>query len=217
MDVMAPYNCADADATLQIYHIFMGFFRERKMLPAHWVMTHALFPLAEMEHNGFLVDRNWVDTSRKKIEDIVVQYEQQLKELCGGKEYLWSSPDVLSMVMYDEFKYPVPNLDPFAVGRSDEDDSSDSSRPTNDAALSIINTPFTQTIRKHRRATKLLSTFFNGYLVHTGLDNRLRADFNLVGTVTGRLSSSGDANLQLEALYSNVLKKNSVNLYIQGV
>ena len=196
MDVMAPYNCADADATLQIYHIFMGFFKQRKMLPAHWVMTHALFPLAEMEHNGFLVDRNWVDTSRKKIEDIVARYEQKLKELCGGKEYLWSSPDALSMVMYDEFKYPVPNLDPFAVGRSDEDDSSDSSRPTNDAALSIINTPFTQTIRKYRRATKLLSTFFNGYLVHTGLDNRLRADFNLVGTVTGRLSSSGDANLQ---------------------
>lgn len=194
MDVMAPYNCADADATLQIYKIFIKRITDRKMLVAHWIMTHALIPLGEMEHNGFLVDRKWVDESRAKIETILEGYKQELRDLGNGRDYDWNSPKEVGIFLYEIMKYPIPQLDPWASDLREEDDKSE--YPTGDAALSIINTPLTQALRKYRKASKLLSTYFNGYLMNTGLDGCLRADFNLVGTITGRLSSSGDANLQ---------------------
>ena len=198
MEVMAPYNCADADATLQIYHIFYKIMKERNMLVAHWIMSNALIPVGEMEHNGFLIDTEWVKESTKIIEGFVQQYIKEMRDILGMKpdepDYEWNSPCQLGGILYDILKYPVPEgimSMPF-----DQEDGGDPSRPTNDEALSIINTPFTQTVRKYRRASKLLATYFKGYLVNHGLDNRLRADFNLVGTITGRLSSSGDANLQ---------------------
>lgn len=198
MSVMAPYNCADADATLQIYKEFYQIFSKRNMFVAHWIMTHALIPLGEMEHNGMLVDRKWVDESRTKVEQIIERYKKDLIKFGDGNVYPWDSPKELGEVLYKILKYPVPQVESF---QNDKDDylsgkNENGNYPTGDAALSIINTPFTQTLRKYRKATKLLSTYFNGYLLNTCLDNRLRADFNLVGTVTGRLSSSGDANLQ---------------------
>ena len=200
MEVMAPYNCADADATLQIYHIFYNIMKERKMLVAHWIMSNALIPVGEMEHNGFLVDTEWVANSTKIIEGHVQNFVKEMRDAIGLKpedpDYDWQSPVQLSLLLYDILKYPVPSVEAASFAKDADEDSGSSDRPTNDEALSIINTPFTQAVRKYRRATKLLSTYFKGYLVNHGLDKRLRADFNLVGTITGRLSSSGDANLQ---------------------
>ena len=227
LDVMAPYNCADADATLQIFKIFLQKFTEEDMLIAHWIMTNALYPLAEMEHNGFLVNVNWVNESRKKIESILKKYEDELVQLCGGKSYDWESPKQIEYLLYQEFKYPKPNIMGFQIGGKDDGDED---ATTGDAALSIINTPFTQTLRKYRKASILIKTFFgrtedyleqkrrgkydpeakgfegkrtkemtkkfSGYFLNTAMDNHLRANFNLTGTSTGRLSSSGDANMQ---------------------
>ena len=172
--------------------------KERNMLVAHWIMSNALIPVGEMEHNGFLIDTKWVKESTEIIEGFVRQYIKEMRDILGMKpdepDYDWNSPVQLSGILYDMLKYPVP--EGIMSMSFDQEDAGDPSRPTNDEALSIINTPFTQTVRKYRRASKLLSTYFKGYLVNHGLDNRLRADFNLVGTITGRLSSSGDANLQ---------------------
>ena len=196
MEVMAPYNCADADATLQIYHIFYNIMKERNMLVAHWIMSNALIPVGEMEHNGFLIDTEWVANSTATIENHVKNFVKEMRDAIGMREdepdYDWQSPCQLGLLLYNVLKYPVPTVSIF----EGDDDAGTVSYPTNDEALSIINTPFTQAVRKYRRATKLLSTYFKGYLVNHGLDKRLRADFNLVGTITGRLSSSGDANLQ---------------------
>lgn len=197
MATIAPYNCADSDATLQIFHIFFNTLKERNMLVGHWVMTNALFPLAKMEHHGFLVNTEWVDDARKKLEELVVFFDKELTRLCGNKHFDWNSPVELAHVLYTVLGYKPPSLNAFQkFSASKDEDNADTEHPTNDDALSILNTEFTQTMRKYRKTEKLLSTYFNGYLKNIGLDKRLRADFVLVGTVTGRLSSSGDANLQ---------------------
>jgi DNA polymerase-1 len=198
MNVMAPYNCADADATLQIYKILGARLKHQRMLVAHWIMTNALIPLGEMTHNGFLVDMKWVNESKVKLSKVLKEYEDELCRL-AGKEYQWKSPADISMLLYQVFKYDVPSMDSWASDTKSEDTvvgANGESLPTGDDALSIINTPFTQCLRKWRKASKLLDSYFNGYLARLGLDGCLRADFDLHGTVTGRLSSSGDANLQ---------------------
>lgn len=47
-----------------------------------------------------------------------------------------------------------------------------------------------------RKATKLVTAFLPKYLANRTSEDRIHADFNIDGTRTGRLSSSGAANLQ---------------------
>lgn len=54
---------------------------------------------------------------------------------------------------------------------------------------------FAKAILEYRNLSKLLSTYVDGFLRRVGADGRIRADFLLHGTVTGRLASR-DPNLQ---------------------
>lgn len=196
LDVMAPYNCADADATRRLYFIFMKKIIDMGMQRAHMIMTHAIYPLGEMEHNGFLVDLDWVKAAQESLTKTLESYKEELKELAGG-EYDWNSPMALGHLLYDVKQYTPPDVDS-KLGIEPFGDVD--TRPTDDNALLELNTPLTQALRKYRAASKLVSTYFNGYLSSVALDHCLRAEYNLVGTVTGRLSSSkgavGDVNMQ---------------------
>ena len=231
MSVMAPYNCADADSTLQIFKIFYEkiskavtvvdsigqvFLRKptpyerqprppltvMRMLDAHQVMTKALFPLADMEHNGFLIDREWTDNSRRIIQGLQERFSNELADLrpgeLKGKRADWGSPDQISDILTREFGVDMKQIvkDPLVETLINSEKES-----VGDVVLAAIHNDFTHVLRKWRKASKLLSTYFDGYLVNNGLDGHLRADFNIVGTVTGRLSSSGDANLRIWRLF----------------
>lgn len=212
IDTMAPYNCADADATLQLYGIFMEAIRNNetedtsvstkdpplyKMLDAHVVMTKALRPLADMEHNGFMLDRDWIDSTRVYLNNLECQFSEELANLRPGDKQGtkadWGSSDQIRAIMEHEFGVQVADIikDPLIATLIEE--GSDS---MGDVVLAAIDNPFARVLRKWRKVSKLLSTYINGYFENACLDGKLRANFNLVGTATGRLSSSGDANLQ---------------------
>lgn len=203
METMAPYNCADSDATLQIYTQFIEKIKEKNMLPAHWIMTKAIFHLGEMEHMGLHVNSDWVNSTKEYMSVLLEKYKKELKSLCNGHEYDWNSPQEMAHVLYDLFNYDIPDTGKQNNKKGNDEDNA--SLPTGDVALSIINTPFTQALRKYRKCFKLLSTYFNGYLGCIGLDGNLRSRYNLTGTATGRLSSSGigDAKINMQNLPSS--------------
>lgn len=167
METMAPYNCADSDTTLRIYKQFIDQIKEQNMMPAHWILTNAWLTLGTMSHNGLFINREWVDNSRKRIEELISGYEAELTRLCNGKSFDWNSPQQIGHVLYDLLGYAIPNTE---SGVPLTNESDEKNRPTGDTELSIINTPFTQCLRKYRRASKLLSTYFNGYLINNDLD-----------------------------------------------
>lgn len=67
---------------------------------------------------------------------------------------------------------------------------------TDETTLEFIDTDITRLILKRRRASKMLSTYINGYFHEdrVDFDGRMRGRFHLTGTRTGRLSST-DPNL----------------------
>jgi len=191
METMAPYNAADSDATLRIYKLFLAQIQKENMLPAHWIMTKSVITLGEMEHNGMHVNGEWVKSTKEYMEKLLERYKSELKTLANGHEYDWNSPQEMEHVLYDLLGYAVPILEEGVVQDDDGELYDGGHRPTGDVALAMINTPFSQALRKYRKCSKLLSTYFNGYLSNTDLDGCLRARYNITGTATGRLSSGG--------------------------
>lgn len=180
LEVLAPYNVCDVDATWRLYKMFYATLRQLNMLNANIVITTAVRVISDMQINGVNIDTEFVNASIPQMEALVARYEEELEALAGEKVD-WNSPKELGKFMYETLGYK----DPYGRGE----------RPTGDDALDRIDTPFTRTMQKYRKAFKLLSVYFKGYFGKVHDDSRLRARYNLTGTQTGRLSSS-DPNFQ---------------------
>ena len=154
---------------------------EQKMLAANLLIANAVPVICDLQINGVQIDQEFVTETIPKMEALVAGYQKNLEVLAGGV-YDWNSPKELDKLLYDVMKYPRPAYS-FKDTATDEE------------ALSVLNTPLTQELIKHRKASKLLGTYFQGYFSKVGADGRLRAEYNLHGTRTGRLSSD-TPNLQ---------------------
>lgn len=172
----------DCDATLQIYKKFYKQLLGYNMINVSDMLADAIHVICDLQINGVLIDQEFVQETIPKLEGLIAQYDAELTELAGGK-YDWNSPKELGKLLYEilGYKNPYgPNFDAY---------------PTDDEALSRINTPFTNVMRKYRKAFKLCNTYFKGYFSKVEHDSRLRANYWLNSTETGRLSSD-EPNLQ---------------------
>ena len=177
MDTLSTYNCADVDATLQLYKIFYTSLNSMHMTQVSDMMADACYVICDLQINGVLIDQEFVKDTIPKMDALIEQYDKELTVLAGAR-YDWNSPKELGKVLYETLKLP----NPYGVNYE--------GYPTDDEALDRINSPFTAVMRKYRKAFKLCSTYFKGYFSKVEEDGRLRADYVLVGTATGRLSSS---------------------------
>ncbi|MDD2231177.1 MAG: DNA polymerase, partial [Candidatus Cloacimonetes bacterium] len=182
MLTLATYNCCDTDATLQIYKKFWAELVALKMTAASDLLAEATYVVCDLQINGVLLDREFIAETTPKLEALLVGYEEELVKLAGAK-YDWNSPKELGKLLYEVLGYANP-YGPGVPGY-----------PTDDEALDRINTPFTSMLRKHRKCSKLCNTYFKGYFSKVESDGRLRANYWLCSTATGRTSSE-DPNLQ---------------------
>jgi DNA polymerase-1 len=182
MLTLATYNICDCDATLQIYKKFAKQLAEYNMNGVTELMAEAIHVICDLQINGVLIDQEFVKDTIPKLESLLEGYDAQLTELAGGR-YDWNSPKELGKLLYELLEYKNPygaNSDTY---------------PTDDEALDRINTPFTAVMRKYRKTSKLCNTYFKGYFSKVEHDGRLRANYWLNSTETGRLSSD-EPNLQ---------------------
>lgn len=176
MLTLATYNCGDVDGCLQIFKLFLAELTKMRMMDAVSILAEASYVVVELECNGVLIDQEFVNETIPKLDTLLERYEVELTELAGAS-YDWNSPKVLGELLYTTLGYPNPygpNFD---------------SLPTDDEALDRIDTPFTKLFRKYRKASKLCGTYFKGYFSKTERDGRLRAEYHLCSTATGRTSS----------------------------
>ena len=182
MLTLGTYNICDCDATLQIYKKFFRELHRMHMTDASDLLAQAVHVICDLEINGVLIDQEFVKDTIPKLEGLLEQYDKELTELAGGK-YDWNSPKELGKLLYEVLGFPNPYGPNFGA------------YPTDDEALDRINTPFTKAMRKYRKAFKLCNTYFKGYFSKVQEDGRLRANYWLNSTETGRLSSD-EPNLQ---------------------
>lgn len=162
------------------------------LMPATWA-------LAEMELHGVRIDRPYLEQLREKsiaaIEDKLLTLHN-LAAKQGMKDFNPSSRPQLSTLIYKHWGLPKPHL----VGKRALEMPKDTT--AKDVLLQLSQQVADPEVKQGlldilelRQLKKVLSTYINGILDKLSYDGRIRSDFRLLGTSTGRLSSA-DPNLQ---------------------
>ena len=139
--------------------------------------------LAEMEVNGFLVDRQALLDFGQSLSQRIADLEEQVYEL-AGERFNINSPKQLSTVLFEKLMLPAPKKT--KTGYS-----------TNADVLEKLKNkhPIIGLILEYRELSKLKSTYADGLVRVISDDGRIHTSFQMTVTATGRLSST-EPNLQ---------------------
>ncbi len=141
------------------------------------------YVLAQMEHVGFYVDKNSIETYGKELEREVAALHDSIVEQVGY-EFNINSPKQLGEALFD--KLGLPHGKKTKSGWSTNADVLEEVRYLH---------PVVDEVLRYRTVAKLKSTYCDGLLKVIGPDGRIHSNFNQTETRTGRISST-EPNLQ---------------------
>ena len=196
-DIMKEYAAYDAVCTYLIYEEFLPYMQKNKKLGN--VYYNILLPatefLLDVESNGVPFDRERLVKSsvlmQEEIDDAVSKLyeytEVKLFEKAQGKDFNPNSTMQLRSLLFDYI-----GLKPTGKKTGTGADSTDAE------VLGKLaeEHPVPQLILDIRQKVKIKSTYLDKIIPALDRDERLRTGFNLHGTTSGRLSSSGKMNMQ---------------------
>ncbi len=139
--------------------------------------------LAEMQNTGFMVDRMALSSFGESLTGSIDALRDEIYKQAGG-EFNINSPKQLGEVLFERLMLPA--------GRKTKTGWS-----TNADVLEKLRGkhPIIEMILDYRMLTKLKSTYADGLLKLIDPDGRIRTNFQMTVTATGRLSST-EPNLQ---------------------
>ena len=140
--------------------------------------------LAEMETEGFLIDRGALAEFGKMLSGRIDEVQRTIYALAGEDTFNINSPQQLGGILFD--KLGLPPVKKTKTGYSTNADVLDKLRGEH---------PIIDSILEYRQLTKLKSTYVDGLGKVTGPDGRIHTSFQNTVTATGRLSST-EPNLQ---------------------
>lgn len=186
---VSDYACEDAHMTLRLYQKMLEQFTDFKEAPSLLDKDmQVLNVLYNMERTGAYVD----GTKLKEIsENLKVRVLQEQKDIfaLAGEEFNISSPKQLANILFVKLAIPYPkaNSKTKTVNYSTSEEILSEIADQYDIAKKVLH---------YRMLTKLISTYTDKLpLLISKKTGRVHTNFNIAGTITGRLSSS-DPNLQ---------------------
>jgi DNA polymerase I-like protein with 3'-5' exonuclease and polymerase domains len=195
-DVMKTYAGMDALCTLLIYEKFVKIKQNSKL---KWVYDNILIPgtrfLIDTQDNGVPFDKKRLyigqDAMQTDIDEaIAALYEndniRRFEEL-NGKPFNPNSTMQLRSLMFDFL-----GLRPTGKKTGTGADSTDAEVLKELSLQSDV----PKRILDIRQKSKIKNTYLDKIIPQLDRDSRLRTGFNLHGTTSGRLSSSGKLNMQ---------------------
>jgi len=180
------YNGYDTDLTLRIYEILRKQLQEEPRLARVFqkLMMPASNALTKVERAG-------IHVAEENLEDAWIQATTALTKLekfmakHGGEGVNYNSPKQLAVWLFEELELPI-------LERTKTDAPS-----TNESVLQRLQKehPVPKALLKWRKWNKRLTTYLRPWSSLRDSTSRIHPNYNLFGTVTGRLSSSSP-NLQ---------------------
>lgn len=193
-EILAPYACQDVDGSFQLYKKFKPLVDKNPHF--HKLYNTILKPATEalivLENNGGPID---LEQLVELEEDYQIDVDECLAEIemheavrtyerLNSKTFNPNSTKQLQDLFFKILKLkPIKKT---ATGAWSVDKE----------VLGELNHPLAQAILDLREKTKLLSTYVSSIRDGVDKDSRLRSGFNVQGTTSGRLSSSGVLNYQ---------------------
>ncbi len=174
----------DAAAVYALHGVLSDKLKELAMEKLYFEVELPLCQvLADMEHEGFLVDRRALFEFGESLTAEIEKLQSGIFEL-SGTEFNVNSPKQLGEVLFERLMLPAPK-------------KTQTGYSTNIDVLEklIDKHPVIREIIKYRELTKLKSTYADGLLKVIAPDGRIHTNFQMTVTATGRLSST-EPNLQ---------------------
>ena len=194
VDILAPYACKDADGTFQLYDKFYPLVSENEKFSVLYeeILKPATIALAELENNGgpISIDHasdlqsNYEIDIEECINEISMDDAVKRFERIHEKTFNPNSTMQLREVFFNILKLRSTKKTATGAQSTDKEVLAELDHPLSDAILDL------------REKTKLSNTYIRNILEGLDKDHRLRSSFNVHGTTSGRLSSSGTLNYQ---------------------
>ncbi|MDI2091410.1 DNA polymerase I [Commensalibacter oyaizuii] len=187
IDKATEYAAEDADVTLRLWQILRPELRSLKVLSLYEQIERPLIQiLTQMEQDGILINPELLKSLSEEFSQKMMVQEQEIQEMTG-KEFNLASPKQLGEILFDDMGLPGGKRMKTGAWGTDSkvlQDLSDKGHVIADKILAW------------RQLAKLKSTYTDALIDRINPQtNRVHTSFNMVGTVTGRLSST-DPNLQ---------------------
>lgn len=194
VDILGPYACKDADATFQLYKKFKPLVEKSDKFRTLYntILIPACKTMMVLESNGGPIDI-------EKLMDLDKNYEIDIEE-CENEIFLHEAVRRFERIYEKTFNpnstaqlrelfFNILNLKPTkktATGAWSVDKE----------VLNDLQHPLAEAVLDLREKNKMRGTYISNILKGVDSDKRLRSGFNIHGTTSGRLSSSGVLNYQ---------------------
>jgi DNA polymerase-1 len=202
------YAAEDADVALQLRAVMMPQLEDAGLMPLMQGVEMPLVEvLAELEHNGILVDPGELERQRTrlaaKIEEILARLHSE-SFAAIGRRFDPDSPKQLSGVLFNPPDADPPGLGLKSIKKTKTGHSTDAEVLEKLADDATILTPIPRLILDYRQLSKLVSTYLVALkeAIHPRT-RRVHTSFSQTVAATGRLASS-DPNLQNIPIRSEV-------------
>ncbi len=193
-DILAPYACKDADATFQLYMKFWPLVQKSEEFLSLYknILMPATHAMKRLEKNGgpinieqvtHLTEQYTIDMEECH-EEIMMSDAVQRFERTQGKDFNPNSTYHLRELFFNILNMKVTKKTETGAPSTDKEVLANMGHPLADAILDL------------REKSKLAGTYISNIRKGVDKDGRLRSGFNIHGTTSGRLSSSGNLNYQ---------------------
>lgn len=213
-DQVMLYNGADADYTLRLYQDLKKEMIKDGVAQVHNdILIPAVTHFIRLRENGMLVDVEYLDSLGKKWEVEIASLEDKLKKFPGAEDMNLRSTKQVKEYLYDTLKLtpmggkknaPVSaRLVSKSITGVQDEEAQEFWRTSNvqkDLKSSSTGTymlywlaqqhEFPRLLVTHRILSKLKGAYCDGYKEIMDDQNRIRPQYKLHGTRTGRISSN---------------------------
>lgn len=196
-DTLCVYAAKDTSATISLYDTFAPIvYKNPKLLWAYKnLLMRGSFFLGAIQEIGVPFNR---DSLKVAGEELMLRYQEKREELYKyqevhafeaeqGTKFNPNSVMQLRVLLFDYLKLPV-------TGKLTGTGANSTDAEVLEELAALHDVP--RIIMDMKKAAKLLSTYIVKAESNLNRDSRLRTNFNLHTTTSGRLSSSGKLNLQ---------------------
>jgi len=206
-DVIAKYAAIDTAVTITLFHKFWPNVQKNTKLL--WVYKNILIPgtlfLMDMEEVGIPIDRERMTSAEGFLDLQIAEAKQEVYafqevkdfETDAGIIFNPNSVQQLRKVLFDYVKL-TPTGKKTGTGAISTDAE----------VLEELSEehPLPAAILKVRQLGKIKNTYISKILPELDKDDRIRTNFNLIFTTSGRLSSSGKFNAQQIPRDNSIIK-----------
>lgn len=198
-DVLYPYCAMDVEVTLRLSHIFEKELRRQGLYdrPFQFPMMTTYPMLLAMELAGIQID--WKEFERideEELEPEINRLKEELRKTIGKPNFNPLSSQQVNNVLYDELQFPIIEVRTRAAGKRIKARSSQVAvldgweKMWKRGRLKV--TPeawaWTLQLKEYRHLMKMRGSYVRKWVAHRHPDDRIHPNYQIFGTVTGRLS-----------------------------